>query len=80
MVCQRCKKEEAVVHLTVMSPGGEQRRDLCESCYRASEIGKEIASAGWEGAPATKPGWSVDFVDFGKLRYKSEKRGTKKKP
>ncbi len=80
MLCERCNKEEAVVHLTIATPDRDERRDLCESCYRASGIAKKIANAGWEAAPATGPGWSAEIVDLGKLRYKSRKRRNKKKP
>ncbi len=79
MMCQACKKEEAVVHLTVITPDGDERRDLCESCYRESGIAKKIASAGCEVTPVARPGCAVDFVDLGKLRYKSVKRRKKKK-
>ncbi len=80
MLCERCKKEETLVHLTLVTSQGDERRDLCESCYRASGIAKKIASAGSEVTPATRPGWSVHFLDFGKLRYKARKGRNKKKP
>ncbi len=74
MLCERCNREEAVVHLTMVNPQGDERLDLCESCYRASGIARSIAGAGSEVTAATRPGWSVEFVDFGKLRYKSRQR------
>ncbi|MGE5736627.1 MAG: hypothetical protein ACM34E_16155 [Acidobacteriota bacterium] len=54
MLCERCNKEKAVVHVTVVSPNGEEQRNLCESCYRESEIAKKIASAGWKCDGPTK--------------------------
>jgi protein-arginine kinase activator protein McsA len=54
MLCERCNKEEAVVHLTVVTPNGYEKRNLCESCYRQSEIAKKIASAGWTCDGPTK--------------------------
>ncbi len=46
MRCEQCHKEEAVVHVTLISPNGDEKHNLCESCYRESEIPKKIASAG----------------------------------
>lgn len=80
MLCERCKKEQAVVHLTIVTPDGEEKRNLCESCYRGSGIARKLASAGLDVAPAKKPGWSADIVDLGKLRYEFRKRRRKKKP
>jgi protein-arginine kinase activator protein McsA len=54
MLCEQCNKEEAVVHLTVISPNGDEKRNLCETCYRESEIANKIASAGWTRDGPTK--------------------------
>ena len=55
MLCENCNKEETVVHLTVVSPNGDEKRNLCESCYRESEIAKKIATSGWKSdGPAKK--------------------------
>jgi protein-arginine kinase activator protein McsA len=54
MLCERCNKEEAVVHFTVISPNGDEKRNLCESCYRESDIAKKIASEGWKCDGPTK--------------------------
>jgi protein-arginine kinase activator protein McsA len=51
MLCERCNKEEAVVHLTVNE---DEKLNLCEACYRESEIAKKIASAGWTCDGPTK--------------------------
>ncbi len=79
MLCEQCTKEEAVVHLTMVTPDGEEKRNLCESCYRESGIARKIAGAGLDVTPASKAGWSADIVDLGKLRYGSRKRRRKKK-
>lgn len=44
MVCQRCKKQEATVHLTEISPqtGEKMEKHLCDSC--AQEEGVTIKS------------------------------------
>jgi protein-arginine kinase activator protein McsA len=53
MLCENCNREEATVHLTVPSrTGNEKRRNLCESCFRESEVAKRIASAGWTSYPS----------------------------
>jgi protein-arginine kinase activator protein McsA len=54
MLCERCNKEEAVVHLTLISPNGDEKRNLCESCYRESDIAKKIDAGGWKCEGPTK--------------------------
>jgi protein-arginine kinase activator protein McsA len=48
MHCEKCNKEKAVVHITVVSPSGDEKWNLCESCYRDSEIAKKISSGRWK--------------------------------
>ncbi len=56
MLCQKCKKAEAVVHLTIVSGGrGRVRKqNLCESWYHNTRISKKIATAGWTRYDPTK--------------------------
>jgi hypothetical protein len=56
MLCQKCKKQEALVHLTIVKPGSKQmtKRNLCESCYNESDISKKIATSGWTSCEPSK--------------------------
>jgi protein-arginine kinase activator protein McsA len=41
MLCQRCQKKKATVHLTLIMPGGKsdsmQKLDFCTDCFPVSE-------------------------------------------
>jgi protein-arginine kinase activator protein McsA len=47
MLCENCNKEEATVHLIICSGTGNEKRNLCESCFRQSDVAKKIASGDW---------------------------------
>ncbi len=51
MLCERCQKREAVVHVTeVVAGSGEMKKqNLCEPCYSESDIAKTLnaKTAGW---------------------------------
>jgi protein-arginine kinase activator protein McsA len=51
MLCEKCQKRNATVHVTEVPPGsGESKKhDFCESCYSESDIAKKVntKTAGW---------------------------------
>jgi protein-arginine kinase activator protein McsA len=58
MLCEKCKKIEATVHVTraVAGSGETQKRNLCEACFRESDLAKGIKTAGWTSyEPTTRP-------------------------
>jgi hypothetical protein len=55
MLCEKCKKAEATVHITEIiadSPHEMRKRDLCQVCFNQSDLPKKMGgktAAGWTG-------------------------------
>jgi protein-arginine kinase activator protein McsA len=53
MLCEKCKKAEATIHITEIigdAPDETKTHDLCEACCNQSELGKKLrrtTGAGW---------------------------------
>jgi protein-arginine kinase activator protein McsA len=46
MLCERCKKTEATVHVTEIvagSPGEMKKTNLCEACFSLSKLSKKVS-------------------------------------
>jgi protein-arginine kinase activator protein McsA len=58
MLCEKCHKTEATVHVTEVVAGSGQmkKRNLCEACWNDTEISKKLSekTAGWISASPTK--------------------------
>ena len=61
MLCEKCNKQEATVHVTKVvaeAPEEMKKHDFCEACFSQTELAKTVNSktAGWtsygEGATA----------------------------
>lgn len=61
MLCEKCNKQEATVHVTEVvaeAPDEMKKHDFCEACFSQTELAKKVKSktAGWtsygEGATA----------------------------
>jgi protein-arginine kinase activator protein McsA len=52
MICEKCKRAEATVHITEIvadAPDEMKKRDLCEACFNESDLAKKVSGkiAGW---------------------------------
>ena len=60
MLCEKCNKAEATVHITEMvanAPGEMKKRDLCEACFSQSELAKKVSLE-----PADSPGYTATIL------------------
>jgi protein-arginine kinase activator protein McsA len=56
MLCEKCKKAEATVHVTEVAAGAPEemkKRDFCVACFGESDLAKKL---GGELPEATSPG------------------------
>src|SRR5438105_3268760 len=68
MLCEKCNKAEATVHITeevAEAPSEMKKRDLCEACFSLSQLAKELhgktihaSKCDYCGAPAVT-GWAA---------------------
>ena len=70
MLCEKCKKVEATVHITEVVAGGPnemKRRDFCEACFSQSDLDKKVSgkTGGWtsSGPGYTATIWTGDEPD-----------------
>ena len=66
MLCEKCNKEEATVHVTqvvAQAPEEMKKHDFCEACFSQSELVRKLSDKTL--GPATAPGATAQIFPLG---------------
>ena len=66
MLCEKCNKQEATVHVTEVvaeAPDQMKKREFCEACFNQTELATKLTGNILE--PATAPGATAQILSLG---------------
>lgn len=66
MLCEKCNKQEATVHVTEVvaeAPDQMKKHDFCEACFNQTDLATKLTGKIHE--PATAPGATAQIFPLG---------------